>query len=96
MTIHETLHKYLTDNGLWPKEAEAVIVNYCVDETTPSDMGRRMGDYAEDYPPQFIAVLIMALWAEAVRWIDTNKPKHIFRPMFTGELEKERQSEKTL
>lgn len=83
MTIRETLHKYLTDRGLWPQEADAVIDAYRDHDTTPDDMTRRMNDDTEGYPPQMMPVLIMCVKAEAVRWIDANKPKHFARAAFT-------------
>ncbi len=79
MTIRETLHKYLIENGLWPQEADAAIDVF---GDTSADMKHRMNDDTEGYPPELMPVLIMSIRAEAVRWIDANKPKHFARCMF--------------
>ncbi len=91
MTIRETLTKYLVDNGLGPQEAELVIElvidAYQNNETARKDMGRRLNDDTESYPPQFIPTLLLAIQHEAVEWIDTNKPLHFARLMFTEDSE---------
>ncbi len=81
MTIRETLHKYLTDHGLWDKEAELVIDAYRKSEMC-FDEGRRLNDSIEGYPSKLLAILIKVVRHEAVKWIDAYKPKHFARPLF--------------
>ncbi len=81
-TLRDKLAKYLTDHGLWPKEAEEVIDTYRDSEAYPEDQRWRFEDVAEGYPPQVLSVMILAVRSEAVRWIDANKPKHFARLMF--------------
>lgn len=81
MTMQQWAEKYLTDNGLWPDEAEAVVEAAKAEKANES-MERRWNDDIEGYPKQLLAVLTMPLRAEAVRWIDANKPQHFARMMF--------------
>ena len=39
-------------------------------------------DNADGYPTTMMAVLIVGINTEAVRWIDENLPKAWYRPMF--------------
>ena len=92
MTIREFLLKNLTDNGLWPDEAEAVLAQY-IENSIELDakgvdcgpMRDRWNDDLEGYPDAMKAVLALGTHTEAVKWIDANKPKHWARLMFTGE-----------
>ncbi len=79
MTLRECLHDYLTERGLWPKEADEVINIY---QDKENSMAHRWGDKQEDYPPQLLTVLFVAVRHETVLWIDKNKPKHFARAMF--------------
>lgn len=80
MTIKETLTGYMTKRGLFPAEADEVVEAYKARE--PS-MSQRMGDQTEDYPPEFLTVLLVTIRLGVVDWIDNNKPKHWARSMFT-------------
>ena len=84
MTIREWAEKQLTDRGLWPDEASAVVDAYAEGEES---MAHRWNDATEGYPVSLFAVLLLCLSDEAVRWIDANKPKHFARGMFTNEEE---------
>ena len=82
MTMQQWAEKYLTDNGLWPQEATAVVGAVKADRANES-MEQRWNDGTEGYPKPLLDVLQMALRAEAVRWIDANQPQHFARTMFT-------------
>lgn len=84
MTIREFLLKHLTDNGLWPDEAETVVQGYEQDEKS---MEGRWSDDIEGYPKVMWAALIVCVNGRAVRWIEANKPLHWAKPMFTGEAD---------
>ncbi len=84
-TIRQKLAKYLTDHGLWPKEAEEVINAYRDGKGYPDDQRRRLEDAAEGYPPQLLAVMIFAVRQEAIRWIDANHPEHFARAILVAE-----------
>ena len=82
MTIREKPAEHLTDNGLWPAEAEEVINAYRDGDAYPEDQRGRFEDAVEGYPSQMLAVMIVAVRAESVRWIDANQPEHFARMMF--------------
>lgn len=92
MTWREWIMKYLTDNGLWSQEAEAVFERYIA--VPGEDMQRRLNDKIDGYPPQMQAqmqaVLLFGLQDTALEWIDANKPRHWARPMFLSEKEREK------
>ena len=79
MTWREWMQKYLTDSGLWPEEALAVVNEYVDGNAAMQPIADRGHD---GYPPQMNAVVALGLHATAVRWIDANKPQHWARPMF--------------
>jgi hypothetical protein len=80
MTIEAWAIKHLTDNGMFPQEAGAVIA--AVKTQMGDVMACRWSDDAEGYPGYLLAVLVLALNSNAVEWIDANKPKHWARMVF--------------
>lgn len=84
MTFTQYLTDHLTNHGLWPNEAGAVIDQWL--ETPPGEpMQGRMSDHTQGYPDAMMAVLMLSINSAAVQWIDANKPKHFARPMFVPE-----------
>ena len=80
MTFTDYLQKHLTDNGLCPKEADAVIAQWL--ETPGSEpMQYRMHDDMEGYPAALKAATVSGIRYEAVTWIDANEPKHFARAL---------------
>ncbi len=86
MTIEQFSIKHLTDNGLWPQEAIAVVYTAKKAMEAEMDGQRRWNDDIEGYPKPFWGVMMLTLNRRAVEYIDANKPMHFARPMFTGEL----------
>ncbi len=84
MTVREFLREHLEGNGLWPKEAEAVIGAMVA--SSVEAMANRWDDFVEGYPPFMKSLWIATANKEAVTYIDANCPRHFARPMFTGEV----------
>jgi len=80
VTIKETVHKYLTDHGLWPHEADAVVDQMQIDINEPQMWAASV----DHYPAAMLAVLYLRADLAAVDWIDDNKPRHFARSLFTG------------
>lgn len=79
-TIEQKLLTFLTDNGLWPAEAKAVL-----EAARPQiERSGRITWHrpADEYPVPFYAVMFLILRRVALEWIDANKPLHFARPMF--------------
>jgi hypothetical protein len=73
MTIQKKLGDKLIDHGLWPDEAFMVI------EAMKASGDSMRGRWEEDvtaYPETMIDVLWLTAKAEAVKWIEANKPGH--------------------
>ena len=83
MTFTEWATKYLTDRGLWPDQAEAVVAATKADEVN-AVMADRWDDQIEGYPAGILVLTGMALSRSAVAWIDANKPLHFARPLFAN------------
>lgn len=82
--IRTWLIRYLTESGLWPDEAQAVVSS--IEQDTTQTIREIMNKDASGYPSQVWAACILVVDSVAVKWIDANKPRHFARPMFTGEL----------
>lgn len=83
ITWRNWMEKYLTDRGIWPEEAVAIVTNAVAKNDS---LGEIVDRAHEGYPPVMDASAALCLNSEAVSWIDDNKPMHFARPMFTGEL----------
>lgn len=89
MTIQEHLHTYLTSNGLWPKEADAVMEAF---KAQPEIKDVKLNDVVGDplgYPKSMLAVLQLSVKRTAAEWLATNKPMHFARAMFDDDVAKE-------
>lgn len=83
VTTKGKLLKYCTDRGMFDSQAKTVV-DLAIEEIDTSG-----GEYkttwdrpANEYPDEVIAVMLMILKRTALKWIDENKPKAFFRPMF--------------
>lgn len=85
MTIREKMTKRLENHGLWPEEANSVMELMIANESL-KNMKTRWNDDCEGYSTQLFSAVWFAIRKSAIQWIDTNKPKHFSRAMFTGEL----------
>ena len=79
MTIRQLLELNLTKKGLWPEEAKAVVAEM---ESTEEAMKGRWDEDSAAYPGVLMDVLRVSANATALKWIDTNHPKHFARLMF--------------
>lgn len=84
MTFTQYLTDHLTNHGLWPNEAEAVITEWL---KTPSGepMQSGMSHSTQGHPDVELAALMLCVNSQAVKWIDANKPQHFARPRFVPE-----------
>lgn len=77
MTIRAKFENMLVVNGLWPKTIlDSVIAQ-------PDNNNVSWNDEENGYPPNFHPVSGI-LKAEALKWIDANKPEAWYRLLFTG------------
>ena len=83
MTFRQWAIEFLTQHGLWPQEAEAVLAA-AIAHPANEAMATRWDDDMEGYPPAIANVLRMSLSYSAVEWIDANKPQHFARMMFVA------------
>jgi len=81
MTIREKMHKRLVGHGMFPDQAYAVLELAKAHPILP-DMDHRWNDDVSDYPESFPVVIWLSVKLIALDWIDANKPKAWFRPMF--------------
>lgn len=88
MTIKKRILQHLESNGLFDDQAQEVFA--ALEKSQGAVMqggpvsGGRWNDEETGYPPQLMAVLIVAADMEAVNWIDANLPKHWARGIFAG------------
>ena len=75
MTLQQWAEKHLYDHGLWPREAALIVEQFAKSEAGKCMCGR-LHDDREDYPSQLLAVLGIAVKAEAITWLRANKPEH--------------------
>ena len=89
MTIREAMRKYLTDNGLWPDEADAVLAS--AEKSLVRAFAGRGGVqspmtwYWDDDSvgsPKLLAAVELQVKSCALEWIDENQPAHFARPAF--------------
>ena len=83
MTIGDTLKKMMTENGLWPQDADVIISRLVAQEDALSEV---LGEDAQGYPPQVLAAVWETTRHEVLTWMDAEKPKHFARPMFDDAL----------
>ncbi len=81
MTIRKKMTTMLYENGLFEKEATAIIDHY-LEGKMGSAMKGRMDDDLTAYPAALISVTWLGVKNAAVDWIDKNCPQHWARGMF--------------
>ena len=83
MTIREKLKSMMFENGMFPEQAEAVLMGMEADESHDA-LTEVFGKEIEGYPVQFLAVAWLTTRHAALDWIDENIPLAWYRPMFEG------------
>ena len=78
-SVGATLHKMMTDRGLWPKEADAVLESLKVSNPALAECLHKQW---EEYPLVLHTTAWMVVKGAVVDYIDKNKPLHWARPMF--------------
>jgi len=71
----------MTDWGLWPQEADAVLTSMSADPAQKA-LSDVFSDTWEGYPKEFRAVAWGCTRMEALKYIDANKPRQLARGMF--------------
>lgn len=87
-SLEGKLLKLMMDNGLWLKEAAAVLASV-VESEEQKPMQYRWNDPTSDYPDALLAVLWLTIRDAALEWIDENEPQHFARPMFLPPAERD-------
>ena len=81
MTLQDKMRALLTENGLWPQEAAAVLIK-AKGEKALESMTERWNDDLESYAAEMLAALWVTVQHVAAKWLAENKPKHFARPLF--------------
>ena len=81
MTIEEAVKKYIVDKGVFPEEADQILVLVKADLANEA-MKDRWNDHIEDYSKQALNVLYVSVDFSALAWIDKNCPKAWYRLCF--------------
>lgn len=83
MTTREKLKKVLTDNGMFPEQAEEVLARAIpeIEKLTPNYQ-ITWDSPAEEYPNAVYVTMWLTLKPIALAWIDEKLPRAWFRPMF--------------
>jgi len=84
MSIREYLLKQLSTRGMFDSDAIAVL-SRVEEDPNLREMTGRWEDEQTDYPPGMMAVLWMYVKQYVLQWIDEEKPKAWFRPLFAEE-----------
>ena len=79
-TVGALFHKRMTDNGLWPKEADAVLKSIADDSSQV--LSEVLGKQSEGYPNSVFAAGWMVVTSAVLKYIDEHKPRHFARQMF--------------
>ena len=79
-TIRDFILKHMVINGMFADQATVVLSRYSTGDGWGMD--GRWDDAIDGYPETLLAVLLVGINAEAVKWIDENLPKAWFRSMF--------------
>ena len=82
MTTRERFEQMLTNRGMWPEQARAVM-DIAIPEIDDIDSYKiTWGLPAGEYPNAIYVVLFMRIKPIALEYIDDNMPNAFFRPMF--------------
>lgn len=83
VTIREMMTNKLEDNGFTCDQAEA-IVELAIDGEEFKSMETRWDDCSDGYELHTLATIWMGIKIVALKWMDTNAPKHWARSFFAG------------
>lgn len=81
MTIRQWAEKYCFENGMFEKDAKAVVEMAIADKENEA-MERRWDEPIDGYPPQLLAVLTMSINQAAIKHIEENCPQAWYKAMF--------------
>lgn len=85
MTLEIFAQTYLEQQGLYPKQADAVVKMVESSLQERIEPGQWLDD-ASNYTVLFQVRFIVTLDVTAIRWIDANWPKHHKRRQFIGSV----------
>jgi len=78
-SIGAMLHCKLTEHGLWPKEADAVMESL---QTVVASSRMRLNTPASEHPAPVIRTTWLRAKKEALAYIDAFAPEHFARTWF--------------
>ena len=79
MNFRQWGEKYLTDSGVWPKDAPTIVAAALEGNPAMKEVADRG---IEGYPSSMLAVFALMLNHAAIKWIDANCPMAFYRSMF--------------
>lgn len=88
MTLTEKMTEQLTQHGIWPQQAVAVIEIAKAAKENEA-MASRWNDDIGDYPEIMIRVMWLSVKRHALAYIDAECPQAWFRPMFCDDPDAE-------
>ena len=74
MTVEEKIKNMLIEHGLFPNQADDILVRFQMNEANEAMLGR-WGEPADAYPEQLYLVLWYSVKQTALAWIDEHCPK---------------------
>lgn len=83
MTVREKLKDMLIQRGMFEDQAKEVIELSILELNKDADDYKITFDASSDvYPDGLYAAMFITIRPIALKWIDDNKPRAWFRPMF--------------
>lgn len=81
-SLGEYFFGYLTNNGLWPKEAIPIIEGVSSGGEVLETMQGRWKDPVTAYGEPLLAVVLISIRSYAREWLEVNAPNHFAKMMF--------------
>lgn len=87
MTIRELIASRLCDQGLYPSEADIVLLTISSPEYENSELrGVSWSSPRENYPNKMLGVLLAIAIQEAIKYLEENKPQHFALHILKGTI----------
>ncbi len=86
-TFEAWIHAEMLKNGLWPRDAAAVLAKIKADEKDA--LNEVMDKQSKGYPIEMFAVAWLSIQRVALAWLEENKPNHWAKPMFMPRAERD-------
>jgi len=87
MTFNEAMKNMMVENGMFPQQADSVLL-LAKDHALLDTMKGRMDEQTDGYPPIMLPVVWVSMQAIALEWIEANLPNAWYKPMFQNNMPK--------